>query len=284
MTTVSVGSIKLKNPLILGSCGLAISPRRLERAVQSGFGAVILKSVTDIEALQSPDITRWKWLDDNSLLSVGGPMLPLSAALETLPEMRAIAAPENCLLMGSVCAQSPEGWEHMAAALASAGVSALEINLGNPHVLAPFKVHDVVALVKKTVSLPIIVKVPRDHAADSLWIEAALDAGADVLMLAHRPLGLVYDHAGIPYLGGPAGFSGPWLGPLTLALIDRWHRTVKTPLIAGGGLFTAQDIKAALGAGASAVEMTTAFYRHGIDWAREILRQLDSMTSNERTD
>jgi dihydroorotate dehydrogenase (NAD+) catalytic subunit len=92
---------------------------------------------------------------------------------------------------------------------------------------------------------------------------AALDAGADALVLVNTVLGLVIDvEARRPTLGnGGGGVSGPGILPVALRAVFECRAAFpEVPIVGVGGISRGEDAVAMLMAGANAVEVGTATF------------------------
>ncbi|EHM10108.1 dihydroorotate dehydrogenase family protein [Thermanaerovibrio velox DSM 12556] len=92
---------------------------------------------------------------------------------------------------------------------------------------------------------------------------SAVEAGADGLVVANTWLGAAVDiKTGLPAFDRVfAGLSGPAVLPLTIRLLFKLYGKVPVPLIASGGVCSAEDALEAIMAGASAVEIGTCLFR-----------------------
>jgi dihydroorotate dehydrogenase (NAD+) catalytic subunit len=108
-----------------------------------------------------------------------------------------------------------------------------------------------VGAVREHTQLPLLVKVPLYQALHVA--AAAVDAGADALVVAGPPRGTTRD----PYSGELAGgrMYGPWLKPLALRATGQIAAHVKVPLIGCGGIHDPADARDFLEAGAVAVQV-----------------------------
>src|SRR5262249_4287169 len=103
----------------------------------------------------------------------------------------------------------------------------------------------------------------------------ALDSGIDGLVIANttlaRPPGLAGPHA-----GETGGLSGPpLLGPSTALLAQMWRLTDgRVPLIGVGGIASGAEAYAKIRAGASLVQLYTAFVYEGPGLISRIERDL----------
>jgi dihydroorotate dehydrogenase (NAD+) catalytic subunit len=151
------------------------------------------------------------------------------------------------------------------------GVAALELNVSCPNVsggvdfgTSPTICRQVVAGVRKTSSLPILVKLTPNVTDVTVIARAAEDGGADALSLINTCLGMAVDwRRRRPRLGNVlGGLSGPAIKPIALRIVYQVYRAVKIPLVGIGGIASIDDCMEFLVAGASAVQVGTAnFYR-----------------------
>ena len=142
-------------------------------------------------------------------------------------------------------------------------------------------------------SAAIAVRAARKAWKGDLWIKMtpqtpcpedvarAIEAeGADAIVTANTWLGMGMDmQRGKPAFDRVvAGLSGPAVFPLALRLVWQVCGAVRIPVIGCGGVATASDCAAMILAGASAVEVGTAFFRN-LDAGREISEGLEKYVS-----
>jgi dihydroorotate dehydrogenase (NAD+) catalytic subunit len=150
------------------------------------------------------------------------------------------------------------------------GLAGLELNLSCPNVSGGLDFATDATLTERIVRrcrevcpLPLIAKL-TPNITDIVSIAQAAEAGgADALSVANTFVGLAVDwRRRRPILGNvTGGLSGPAIKPLTLRLVWRVARAVKTPVIGVGGIATIDDVMEFLVAGASAVQLGTVnFY------------------------
>ena len=142
-------------------------------------------------------------------------------------------------------------------------------------------------------SAAIAVRAARKAWKGDLWVKMtpqtpcpedvarAIEAeGADAIVTANTWLGMGMDmQRGKPAFDRVvAGLSGPAVFPLALRLVWQVCGAVRIPVIGCGGVATASDCAAMILAGASAVEVGTAFFRN-LDAGREISEGLEKYVS-----
>lgn len=169
----------------------------------------------------------------------------------------------------NIAADSLEEYAKLAGRLDGVpGIAALEINISCPNVkagclefgAAPESAAAVTAAVKRSTSLPAIVKLTPNTADISALALAVEQAGADAVSLINTLRGMAIDiRKRKPVLGNiTGGLSGPAVKPVALAMVWQVAGAVKIPIIGGGGIVSADDAIEFMLAGASAVEVGTA--------------------------
>jgi dihydroorotate dehydrogenase (NAD+) catalytic subunit len=149
-----------------------------------------------------------------------------------------------------------------------AGISAIEVNISCPNIKAggvefganPESAATVVAAVKASTSLPVLVKL-TPNTSDIVRVAVAVaEAGADAISLINTLKGMAIDIAHRrPLLGDvTGGLSGPAIKPVALYMVYEVAGEVELPLVGCGGITTASDAMEFIMAGASAIQVGTA--------------------------
>ena len=148
------------------------------------------------------------------------------------------------------------------------GVAALEVNISCPNVKAgclefgasPESASAVTTAVRKSTSLPIIVKLTPNTSDIAALARAVARAGADAVSLINTLRGMAIDFKKRrPVLANvTGGLSGPAIKPVALAMVWQTAGAVDIPIIGGGGIASAEDALEFIMAGATAVEIGTA--------------------------
>jgi dihydroorotate dehydrogenase (NAD+) catalytic subunit len=153
-----------------------------------------------------------------------------------------------------------------------AGVSGLEVNISCPNVGAggaefgadPVSAAKVTEIVRKSTSLPIIVKLTPNTGEIVKIAQAVAAAGADALCLINTLKGMAIEiKTRKPLLGnGYGGLSGPAIKPVALYMVYEVAKVVKIPIIGCGGITTGSDAIEFIMAGATAVQVGTASFKN----------------------
>jgi dihydroorotate dehydrogenase (NAD+) catalytic subunit len=186
-------------------------------------------------------------------------------AEEMLPRLKEF----DTALIVNVCGDEDEEYAAVVEYLdKQEGISAYELNISCPNTkkegqcpaLNPDSTYDVVKLVKKTSSRPVITKL-SPNVSDIVGIAlSAQEGGSDGLSLTNTFLAMAIDVENrTPKLANVfGGLSGPAIKPLTLRMVFQVARRVRIPIIGIGGIMSGIDALEYLIAGASAVEVGTA--------------------------
>jgi dihydroorotate dehydrogenase (NAD+) catalytic subunit len=146
------------------------------------------------------------------------------------------------------------------------GIAALELNLSCPnlghHNLVaqdPQATERVVKLVKKAASMPVIAKLSPNVTDISEIAVAAESAGADAVSLVNTFQAMVIDvNKRCSKLGNfTGGLSGPAIRPIAVYMTYKTAKRIKIPIIAMGGIMTAEDALQFLMAGAHMIAVGT---------------------------
>jgi dihydroorotate dehydrogenase (NAD+) catalytic subunit len=306
-----LGRVRLKNPIIAAAAEHMIEAEGIRAAIESGAGAVVVKSTN--EAMAGKDQlrraeyvaldARWNpipWDADAppevTLASRSG-MSPFDfdTWLDQNVAMDHLAREKDCLLVASLVMADLQASLDLGRRIERAGLRALEFNIGTPYAsqavkgavtteLQPSRVGELVAAMRGAVSLPLWIKITGQSERVPELAEAAFAAGADAVVMAGRLLGMVPDLDSMaPLLGTSLGIGGYWNLPLTC----HWLATTRArlgpepSLIGINGARDGKDVARMLLAGARAVGIASPVMLRGSGVLRDALSELDSYLSEK---
>lgn len=182
-------------------------------------------------------------------------------AQASLELLGALSIPADRFLLTSIFGGSIE--EFVAVAKILAPVSdGLELNLSCPHASGygmamgqdPDLVREITAAVKAVVDIPVIPKLTPNTDDIATIAQAAIAGGADGVC-AINTVGPGYTSAhGQPVLSnGAGGMSGKGVLPIGLKCVREVAAVTDAPIIACGGVSSADDVRAYLDAGAAII-------------------------------
>ncbi|WP_343448331.1 dihydroorotate dehydrogenase [Micromonospora oryzae] len=179
------------------------------------------------------------------------------------PDYQALPAPT----IVSIGGHAPAEYEQVAEQLGGAGAG-YELNVSCPNLDTdgrdigsdPAALFETVARVRAVTDKPVIAKLPVMVASIAECARAAQEAGADAVCVANSVPSLPLEPGSVrPALGNRVGgLTGPHIRPIVLRLVWLAAKAVDVPVIACGGIATADHALEYLSVGASAVQVGTA--------------------------
>ena len=251
-----IGSLNLRNPIILAAGVLGDSASNLKAAYDAGAGAVVTKSITIKPRLPRPEPTIIPLKTGGQINAVG---LANPGAEKFSSELGNPDYPTIVSLAGS----GPSEFESMVRLFKHA--SAFELNMSCPNVNGvgvdvgddPALVGDIVHVTKLSTDVPIFVKIGH-HMVQSAT--SAIKAGADGITAINTVPATSVDSATgktvfEPHVGG---LSGPPIKHIALRTVHDLADMYDVPIIGCGGISNWQDAVEFLMAGATAVQIGSA--------------------------
>ena len=267
--------LKLPCPIMAGASPLSEDVANIEALAAAGAGAVVMHSVFE-EQLAAEAENLDHYLEQGSdAFAEALSHFPAIADYKVGPEayLDHLAAAKKAVdvpVIASLNGLSVGGWIDYAGQIQSAGADALELNIylipTNPAADAA-KIEqvylDIVAAVKRTVSIPVAVKLSPFFSATANMAARLDAAGADALVLFNR----FYQ----PDIDLDAMEVSPRLllsDPAESRLPMRWiailFGRVDVSLAATSGIHTGADAAKLILAGADAVQVVSALLTNGI--------------------
>ncbi len=262
--SVSLGNIRLKNPVLLAS-GTAGYGEEISKYIDlSKIGAIIVKGITVRPTPGNPP-PRICETPSGMLNSIGLPNIGvdsfLSHRLPFLKERRAT-------VIVNIFGTTVEEYEEVAYRLDRAqGISALEINISCPNIKKGgimfgrdiAATREIVKRVRSATELPIFVKLSPAVTDITLFARICEEEGASGLSLINTIPAMAIDiHTWRPKLSTiSGGLSGPAIRPIAVKIVWEVYRKVGIPIIGMGGIISVSDAIEFFLAGASAVAVGT---------------------------
>ena len=188
--------------------------------------------------------------------------------------------------IASLYGANPEEFSEIAARVEGL-VDALELNVSCPHAMGgcgstigqdPLLTAEIVRSVKRSVKIPVFVKLtPNVNDIVEIALHAQ-DAGADALTLINSlgPGMRIDIETGKPILKNKfGGLSGPAIKPVAIRCVYDVFDSVDIPIIGVGGIRDHEDVLEFLYAGASCVQIGTSIMYEGIEIFGKILNGLE---------
>ena len=265
---VEIAGIKLKNPVMTASGTFGYGQEYVPFVDLNRLGAMILKGITLKPKMGNPPPriieTPSGMLNAIGLQNVGVEML----IREKLPYLQKFNTPVVINISGDTIEEYVELAERLGEVSKEMGVTGLEVNISCPNVKKRGMVwgtdakatYEIINSIRKTTSLPLIVKLTPNVTNIKTIAQAAEEAGADALSLINTLVGMAVDiDSRKPKLANiSGGLSGPAVKPVALWLVWQVFQTVNIPVIGIGGIIKVEDALEFIIAGARAIEIGTA--------------------------
>ena len=267
---IDLAGVALPNPVMTAS-GCAAAGRELDQFFDvSELGAVVTKSIMRDPRSGRPT-PRMAETPSGMLNSIGlqGPGID-SFLANDLSWLTQRGARTIVSIAGSAVGEYAELASRVGA---SAGVSAIEVNISCPNVenrglvfaCDPAPASSVIAAVRGEVpaEIPVFAKLSPDVTDIVTIADAVMSAGATGLSMINTLLGIAIDPDTLrPVLGGvTGGLSGPAIRPVALRCVWQVHAAMPdVPIIGIGGIRTGFDALEFLLAGATAVQVGTVIF------------------------
>jgi dihydroorotate dehydrogenase (fumarate) len=265
--------LELANPIILGSSGLSKTVEGVTRAAEAGAGAVVLKSLFEEEIRLDSKGATDAFGDYPHPEAAGYLDADLAAHYGADKYLRLVEDASRAVdvpVIASVNCVTGTTWTTFAAQLEAAGAAAIELNVyalpmdaGQTSEQVEAIYLDAVRAVRKEVKIPIALKmVPYLTSLPRLAL-AAQQSGADGLILFNR-----FFHPDIDIdaeeLKGGLVLSRPDEYRLALRWLGVLYGRTRSDLCATTGIHDGETVVRMLLAGASAVQVVSAVYAHGL--------------------
>src|SRR6188508_1883348 len=286
--SVTIGSLRLKNPLIAASGCFGYGVEYADTVDLSSLGGVAVKGLilSEREGHPPPRIVE---TPAGMLNAIGLQGIGVRRFVdEKLPELRA----RKAVVIVNVCGTTLDEYVEVSRILSDAeGVAAIELNISCPNIkeggiqfgCSLHGTFDVVNAVRKATTLPIIPKLTPNVTDVASFARAAEDAGADAVSLVNTFLAMAIDvETRRPKLSNVlGGLSGPAIRPIAIRMVWECRNAVKLPILGMGGIASAEDALEFIIAGASAVQIGTANFVDPFIWNKVIAGIDDYLTRHK---
>ncbi len=266
--SVRVGSLDLANPIVLasGTAGFGIEVMRMLDEGGVSPGAVVLKTVTRRPRCGNPP-PRLVETASGLVNSIGLENPGVDALVEDfLPLLERV--PFRVVV--SIHGESEDDVGYMVDAIRRGGrdvVDAVELNLSCPNVGRRRMEEEGYERVSRLVDVvssagfPIWVKMGPQAVLDLDLLSVVDSGGVDAVVVANTYRASVVDwrSGDVIFERGYGGLSGPAVKPLTMYRVLQAREHISASIVACGGVSRPEDVIEYMWAGASAVQVGTAF-------------------------
>ncbi len=279
LSTTFMG-LNLRNPVVVGSCGLTSTVEGVVRCQEAGAGAVVLKSFFEEQfwsEIEAADKGAWVYPEAMDYLERGG---LLEYATEKMCRLVEEAkARSEIPVIASINCRTARLWPRFARHFENAGADALELNV----FFLPFDVKkpgveyeklyvQIVKEVAGAVSIPVAVKLSPHLTSIPYLGQKLAEAGSRALVLFNWFMQPDIDLARFETRGiigrGDLHLSLRWVG-LCAGRLD-------CEIASSGGVHEAEDVVKLILAGASTVQVASLFLREGLGKLADLIHGLEA--------
>jgi dihydroorotate dehydrogenase (fumarate) len=266
--------LKLKNPLVASAGPLTRELDNVRKLEDVGASAIVFHSLFEEQIdLEANELDRQ--LSPNEGFAEAQSYLPELTAYNIGPEgyiehLRKAKQAVGIPLIGSLNGVSAGGWLRYAKLIEEAGADALELNIyylpvspAEDSTQVERMQADLVREVKKSVSIPVAVKLGPYFSAIPNMMKKLDEAGADGLVLFNRFYQPDFDLEALEVVPNLALSDSREL-LMRLHWVAILYGNVKADLAITGGVHTAADVIKSMMAGARVAMMTSAVLRYGV--------------------
>lgn len=262
--SVKIGSAEFANPVTVASGTFGHAEKYYELDEVKKLGAIVPKTVT-LNAREGNPPQRIVETPSGMLNAIGIENPGADGFIRVkLPPLQEIGVP----LIISILGHTNDEFVTLAEKFhQQKQVAALELNLSCPNLgkktlvaQDPQATNCLVKRIKAISSVPVIAKLSPNVTDIATIAQAAEEAGADAVSLVNTFSAMVIDvkkrRSALGNLTG--GLSGPAIRPMAVYMVYQAAQRVKIPIIAMGGIMTADDALQFILAGATMVAVGTA--------------------------
>jgi dihydroorotate dehydrogenase (fumarate) len=285
--SVEYMGLKLRNPIIVGSSGLTDKTESIRNLEQNGAAAIILKSLFEEEIILEKQASIGQMQSGGALYPETLDFYqyedaPRESTAEYLEMLRKVKSEVSIPVIPSINCMTAKQWTWFPKELESAGADALELNLFilpsdmKRSVEETEKVYfDIITEVADRIKIPVALKISYYFSNLAKIIIKLSETSIKGLVLFNRFYSPDIDIDKFEITSGSV-LSSP--GDLSLSM--RWiaimAERVKCDLAASTGIHDGTAVIKQLLAGADAVQVVSAIYRHGGERIAEMLHDLET--------
>ncbi|MEF3255089.1 MAG: dihydroorotate dehydrogenase-like protein [Deferribacterales bacterium] len=272
--------LKLKNPLIAGSSTMTKSLDGLLKLQDAGVSAVVLKSLFEEELAQDINVAddfhpeAYEYFINDAATLYGSTKYIdfVKAAKKNL--FIPVIASINCL--------GGKWWVDFAKDIEAAGADALELNIA----YIPFDISEdpreienryctIIEAIKKSIKIPVLVKIGYYFTSVPLMIKRFKDAGADGVTMFNKFFRMAIDVENMCFKGLEL-YSCQEETYQVLRYVAVCSSQVDIDICANTGIHNANLALQHIMAGASAFQIVSAIYKNGYEIVGTILNGINS--------
>ncbi|MCB9209732.1 MAG: dihydroorotate dehydrogenase [Ignavibacteriales bacterium] len=291
---VKIGSLELKNPVMLASGTVGYGNEISEFIDLSKIGGIVTKSIS-LKPRKGNPPQRIVETSSGMLNAIGLANVGLDIFIEEkIPFLKKI----NSTIICNIAASSFEEYEKCVELLDyEEAIKAFEINVSCPNVKDGGlifgndidAVRKITQLVKRKTSKPIIIKLSPNNSNIVDYAKVVKEEGGDAVSAINTIVGTAFDiYSKKPKIKNvTGGLSGPAIKPVALAKVLEISKNVDIPIIGIGGIMNWKDAIEFMIVGATAFQLGTVNFinpKAGIEVIEGIEKYCEETSVNKISD
>lgn len=282
LTTTYLG-IKLKNPIIAGSCGITNSVDSIKKLVDNGIAAVVLKSLFEeqiiFNANQKVSESELDYPEAYDYIKNYSKLNDVAAYLNLIRQAK---KETNIPIIASVNCISSNEWVAFAKEIENVGADALELNImvlsSNPNLSSQEHekiMFDIIQEVRQHTKLPIAVKV-NSHLSGLAHFIQKLDWSKLIqgIVFFNRQFSPDIDLEQMKIISSNI-FSSHTDYSESLRWVAIMSDRINMDIAATTGIWEAKTIVKQILAGANAVQIASVLYKNGPTYIQTMLNEME---------
>ncbi len=290
LSTTYMG-LKLKNPVIIGSCGLTNSVENVKEAAANGAAAVVLKSLFEEQIQLTVDQLHTNENNPNHYSEADDYIHNFSRSDIEENYLKLIRESKQAVdipIIASINCISLSEWTDFASKIEQAGADGLELNIfilpSDPHQSGEDneKIYfDIIEKVIKTVKIPVAVKISFYFSGLARMALKLSWTGIKGLVLFNRFFSPDIDIEKFE-IKATNVFSHPAELSQSLRWVAMLSTKVQCDIAASTGIHDGKAVIKQLLAGASAVQIASVIYKKGFQEIGIMLAELEDWMSRHK--
>lgn len=275
--------IKLDNPVILGASNMSSNLDQLKKAEDQGVGGIVYKTLFE-EQVQLENLQLEERLEEyehiHAEMTKIHPDVDFSDIEYHLTRLRKAKESLSVPVFASLNAVNKASWVNYAKRIEQTGVDGLELNLYQTPIHFDIDGNsiereqiEIVEEVKKNVSIPVSVKLSSGYSNVLNFVKKLDEAGVDSLVLFNAFFQPDIDikkesHKKVFNLTQKGDYKE------TLRYTGMLFGHIKSDICSSRGVFTGEDVVKLILSGATAVQVVSSVYKHGVERIKTIKTEI----------
>ncbi len=283
LTTHYMG-LKLKNPIIAGSCNLATKIENIKAMEDAGIGAIVYKSLFEEQVnFESADFdeSMVAYNDRHAESTRMYPEMEHAGPKEFLLQLKKVKEIATVPVIASINAIYEDTWVEYAKLIEETGVDAIEINLfktskkfADSGTTIEKQRLNIIKAVKNAVNIPVGVKLSSSYSNLLNFVLEVDELEVDGLVLFNKLFEPEID-INEEKLLFPFNLSNKGDYRMALRYAGLLYGNVKADICSSSGIYEGEDVIKMLLAGANSVQIVSTLYKNKISHISKIIDKLN---------